>query len=223
MRKCKRCEVSKPLVEFSNDKRKLEGKNTMCKLCSYEQRKAFREENKERLAEEGRLWRRNNKEKLVESRAKYYMRHKEESKTYRADNIERINAKQKEYRENNREKRNHQVSEWAKDNKDYCSLRQKEYRKTQKGKMVTIAAQHKRAERSRDTCDGSVTTMSLVELLEYQNNKCYHCSNELDHDTRRAVHLDHLIPLSKGGTHTLDNVVWSCACCNLTKSDKFTP
>ena len=45
---------------------------------------------------------------------------------------------------------------------------------------------------------------------------CYYCNCELD----EKKHLDHYIPLSKGGTHSIDNVVWSCASCNLKKGAK---
>ena len=37
----------------------------------------------------------------------------------------------------------------------------------------------------------------------------------------RNTHLDHYMPLSKGGAHSISNVVWSCAACNLTKNNKL--
>jgi 5-methylcytosine-specific restriction endonuclease McrA len=33
--------------------------------------------------------------------------------------------------------------------------------------------------------------------------------------------IDHVIPRSKGGTHTWDNVVIACATCNSKKGDRF--
>lgn len=33
-------------------------------------------------------------------------------------------------------------------------------------------------------------------------------------------HVDHKIPLSRGGTDSLDNLVWACPDCNLSKSNK---
>jgi len=33
-------------------------------------------------------------------------------------------------------------------------------------------------------------------------------------------HLDHILPISKGGTDSLDNLVWSCAACNLERNNK---
>ncbi len=55
-----------------------------------------------------------------------------------------------------------------------------------------------------------------AERWESQERKCYHCSRSLD----KPEHLDHLIPLSRGGTHTPDNLVASCARCNLQKREK---
>jgi 5-methylcytosine-specific restriction endonuclease McrA len=33
------------------------------------------------------------------------------------------------------------------------------------------------------------------------------------------MHLDHVVPWSQGGTHSVENLVVSCAKCNLAKSD----
>lgn len=45
---------------------------------------------------------------------------------------------------------------------------------------------------------------------------CYHC-RKIDENG----HCDHLIPLSKGGTDSIDNLVWSCKECNLKKGNKI--
>jgi 5-methylcytosine-specific restriction endonuclease McrA len=34
------------------------------------------------------------------------------------------------------------------------------------------------------------------------------------------MHIDHFHPLSKGGKHSIDNLVASCAKCNLSKGSK---
>lgn len=97
-------------------------------------------------------------------------------------------------------------------------IRQEKYQKTNNGKMVNKSAMHNRRIAYKD---GSVTTETLKQLLIKQDNKCYICKNELDHITPRQVHLDHIVPLSKGGSHVLSNVAWACACCNLKKSNNF--
>ena len=73
----------------------------------------------------------------------------------------------------------------------------------------------------RSTSDGTITRLSLIDLRKIQNNKCYYCDNELDFNTKNKVHLDHYIPLSKGGTHSIKNVVWSCSECNRQKNAKM--
>lgn len=44
---------------------------------------------------------------------------------------------------------------------------------------------------------------------------CQYCG-EFEGD----LHCDHIIPLSRGGTNALDNLVTACKQCNLSKSDK---
>ena len=75
----------------------------------------------------------------------------------------------------------------------------------------------KRRKLKIDKSDKSINIKSLAELRDIQKNKCYYCSIELDFTTKGKTHLDHYIPLSKGGTHSISNVVWSCDKCNLQK------
>lgn len=46
---------------------------------------------------------------------------------------------------------------------------------------------------------------------------CYYCGKHSQNG-----HVDHVIPLSRGGTDNLENLVWSCQECNLSKSDSTT-
>lgn len=46
------------------------------------------------------------------------------------------------------------------------------------------------------------------------NYKCVYCGEP-------SQHVDHVIPVSKGGTNDLDNLVAACSTCNLAKSDKL--
>lgn len=51
--------------------------------------------------------------------------------------------------------------------------------------------------------EGHITTGALREILETQGYKCALSGDELTPD---ACSLDHKQPLSKGGSHTIDNV-----------------
>ena len=59
-----------------------------------------------------------------------------------------------------------------------------------------------------------IERFNLPDVVERYGDSCFYC------ETGEFEHLDHAIPVSKGGPHTLDNVRPSCAGCNLTKSDK---
>jgi 5-methylcytosine-specific restriction endonuclease McrA len=49
-------------------------------------------------------------------------------------------------------------------------------------------------------------------------NKCYWCGKRLYGNN---WHMDHVIPLSKGGSHTSANIVKSCVKCNTSKGNKL--
>lgn len=50
--------------------------------------------------------------------------------------------------------------------------------------------------------------------------KCVH-PNKDNYNQSNAATLDHIIPKSKGGSHTYDNVTLLCRSCNIIKSDKI--
>lgn len=55
-------------------------------------------------------------------------------------------------------------------------------------------------------------------LMQWQQSRCYHCNSEIDGDN---YHLDHIVPISKGGQHSQDNLAISCPRCNLSKNSKI--
>lgn len=59
------------------------------------------------------------------------------------------------------------------------------------------------------------------ESLFYRDHcKCAYCGVNL---TVQSLTFDHMIPTSKGGKHSFDNVVASCKACNNEKSDSMHP
>lgn len=52
--------------------------------------------------------------------------------------------------------------------------------------------------------------------FERDGEKCVYCSS-----TDGPFHLDHIIPWSRGGDHSLANLCVSCAPCNRSKGDKL--
>lgn len=52
--------------------------------------------------------------------------------------------------------------------------------------------------------------------LKWQRKKCYYC----DEDIRERHHVDHQIPLVKGGSNEYSNLVLACPPCNMRKGYK---
>ena len=60
-----------------------------------------------------------------------------------------------------------------------------------------------------------VPPVNRREVLRRDNHTCQYCG------TTKRLTLDHVIPRSKGGLHTWDNVVTACERCNGHKGDRF--
>lgn len=64
-----------------------------------------------------------------------------------------------------------------------------------------------------------------LPILRRDNARCVYCGLDGSKDVHRFRQLmtyDHLVPLSKGGQHTVDNLVVCCWPCNRTKG-RFDP
>ena len=62
-----------------------------------------------------------------------------------------------------------------------------------------------------------VRSMYGVQLYRVQDGICPGCG---EHYPYEWGHIDHIIPLSRGGSNHLDNLQWLCATCNLSKGSK---
>jgi len=135
----------------------------------------------------------------------------------RTNNSERTKANKKRDYEKHKEKRNATTRAWYHNNKEKQSIKQKIRRAGERGRDLRDKHAQLRALRIRETTDGSITVVSKQELYIAQEAKCYLCECDLTQLKKRNVHLDHIISLSKGGKHIIENVAWSCGTCNLTK------
>ena len=63
---------------------------------------------------------------------------------------------------------------------------------------------------------GRITKADIRCLFVSQFNACLYCKADLS----AGWHLDHRMPLSRGGAHALHNLQLLCALCNLRKTDK---
>lgn len=65
--------------------------------------------------------------------------------------------------------------------------------------------------------EGEYTVDDIHLHYKNQKGKCWYCQIEL----KGKYHIDHRIPLSRGGSNYPNNLALTCSRCNLSKSDKL--
>lgn len=61
-----------------------------------------------------------------------------------------------------------------------------------------------------------IDNLVIEQIINKYNGKCAYCGQEC----KEHFHIDHKIPLSRGGDNNFDNLALSCPHCNLSKNDK---
>lgn len=235
-KKCCTCKEVKQLLFFSKNKKERDGMQSECKSCQKVRRDAriavnpnyFNVSDKEKKHE----YYINNAYRLKEYRAEYYKENKdrlrEVSKAYYEANKEKHNETCRKYYKENKEKLAEYYKARYHENIDSEKKRQKEYRiankekiqarhaeRYQQNKEYFRAAWHKRRARLRNA-DGSHTKEDIQFILEKQKGKCVTCAVCITTD----YSVDHITPLSKGGSNNKDNIQLLCKSCNSSKGNK---
>lgn len=79
-------------------------------------------------------------------------------------------------------------------------------------------AQRKRHKLKRRGVIGSHTAQEIIDMLKKQKRRCAICSVPF---SEIGYHVDHIHPLSRGGSNFIRNIQLLCPPCNIKKSDKI--
>lgn len=132
------------------------------------------------------------------------------------------------YHQENREARADYIRERRINNGDHVRALDMARYERHKDKRIALASENVRIRRARlknTEVDPNVTVSNLRKL---HGDSCCYCNIEMDFNrgTRgngiapnRAT-LEHIMPLSRGGTHTFSNTALACHHCNVTKNNK---
>jgi len=94
---------------------------------------------------------------------------------------------------------------------------QRSYYETNKG--LFFAHNAKRRSKMRELHINDLTHAQWVEIQEAQGHRCYYCHKKC----KGRLTQDHIFPISKGGDHTLHNVIGACKSCNSKKNKNAPP
>ena len=219
---CFRCGETKPLSDFYKHKMMGDGHLGKCKECTKRDVRRRYEENREainaydqmrnRLPHRIEREKRRNAERTA-ARVKKPKKPLLDPEIRRKRNAEQIAKKRKE----NPEKYREATRRWAKENPEKIRVRQAAYRKAHP--ELKRACESKRRAKKRNVSIGDEKEISKIYARAASKSpiRCYLCHKTVPHGKR---HVDHVIPLAKGGPHASSNLAIACAACNMSKHDK---
>jgi len=161
-----------------------------------ERMRQYRAANPEKVKEAGRKWRASNpeyKRKWAEAHPGYFT---EAMRRWVKNNPERDRANKKRFWENHPGYRR----EWAAKNPDKAK------------QSWTLASLRRRGVRVLRRLNHD----ALLSKFAYFGNKCVYCGSS------QNLQIEHIKPVSKGGSSLLCNLAPACAPCNMKKGAKWT-
>jgi hypothetical protein len=163
--------------------------------------KEFWAANKTECSKKVKIWRNANAERVTETTKLWRKKHPDKVKAWikksYAKHSEKIKAYNAKWAKANPDKKRKYNQKWAKNNPEMLKARN-----------------HKR--RMLKASGPSDKSSIIQENLKKVPNKCYWCGKSLN----KNWHMDHVIPLCLGGSHTSANIVKSCPTCNHSKGGK---
>ncbi len=132
---------------------------------------------------------------------------------WKSENAEKVKVEAAHYRS----KKSKQLAEHKRAvrraNPELARAKDNEWRRANPDK-VRAAGQRRRARVMN--APGSYTDADIEDIRKAQGNRCYICHKKLGPD----FHVDHFIPLSKGGTNDPGNLRLACPFCNKSKNSR---
>jgi 5-methylcytosine-specific restriction endonuclease McrA len=178
-----------------------------------------RQENHEELLAYEAAYREAHRTKKRTIGLAYYYRHHEKNlargKTY--DDAHR-EEKRARGRTNSRVYRSTHAEEVAAYMEDYRQRKAEELRAYSRNYAKAhpeqrVAAEARRRGRKNGALTSDLTHAQWLEIQAAQDHRCWYCGKRC----KGKLTQDHIIPLSKGGSHTLHNVIGACRACNSKK------
>lgn len=219
---CPRCSIRKQMEEFPLNRRNAKtGRASYCKSCQNEYSRGHYSQNKAKYAKRQRSWRSANRQRLAEYSTRWRQANREqvlakarsrEAKRRAAGLIvvPPTDARRKIWRAYYQ--RHKEVLAFKRaQHREKVNSRNTAWRRANPEKWAAISA----AQRAkRKSTHESFTAGEWKDLKERYGNRCLCCGST------GPLTADHVIPLSKGGRGTIDNIQPLCKSCNSTKHTK---
>jgi 5-methylcytosine-specific restriction endonuclease McrA len=230
-RVCPGCNTNLPLDAFGKKtgrNARKDGTRSRCKSCESLASKLYAANNRATINSAKREWAAKNPDKKAAM-----------DKRYREKYSEKIAAKHKDWQEKNKSHIREYRRNLPQEKKEAKKLSDRLYGKSNRDKNITATRKYRAAhpdrvkqisKRYRDTHPEVMALKSMKrralkqqngiffirtkELINIYNSKCFYCG-----DTSN-IEADHIIAISRGGQHSVGNLVAACRNCNSSKGAK---
>jgi 5-methylcytosine-specific restriction endonuclease McrA len=162
--------------------------------------------------EQFKKYRQNEAAKMRKERTKEHR--KEYAREYRAkylsdpQNIQKDRYRIKRWRMENPEKAKRRLQEWSLKNPEKVKI----------NSIITANNRRARLLNARVCTDRKAYRAFVVDAKSREMFTCHWCRQNCK---RKSLHIDHVVPLSKGGDDDVKNLCLSCDECNLSKGRKM--
>lgn len=240
--KCRQCAIEASRAYYAANKEKVSewGKqyNIINKDKIKEKNRKYREANSEKIAHKkkeyylkniskhsikNKIYRERNKEKIETTKRRYYEQNRDKiqelRKKFQAENRERLAEKKKQYKDSNKEKvadtNSRSGAKYRANNREKITKAKHKY--YQENKMI-YRLQNQKRKALKKQVGGALSKGIAEKVLALQKGKCRICKSKL---IAKNFHLDHIVPISKGGQNIDSNIQILCPTCNLSKGAKM--
>lgn len=166
-----------------------------------------------RYAEVRKEWNKRNPDKIREYARRHAKtdRKKETARKYREANREHLNACSRVRHANNPKKQREATAAWYRKNKERVSEYNRDYKKKHRKLIAFLQRQYVSR---KNGAVGTATEEQIKSRLDYHGNRCIYCGRD------GPMEIEHMIPLSRGGTNWPANLAPACRSCNSSKRSK---
>lgn len=141
------------------------------------------------------------------------------NRRWKQDNPDKLRVLRKRYSVKNRDKKYAASKRWRENNPDsYQAARQRSrQRDPERHLLLKRLREQQRVARKRTNGGGMavVTAKDWHRLLCIYRGRCAYCC------AVGELHIEHVIPLARGGRHAIGNIVPACSTCNYSKGNRL--
>ena len=223
---CRSCGEVKPLTEFYVVHKGSEKRMTKCKACNTQ----YAKENKTRANELQRLRYEADPARSAAHHRKYRLTHRESLAAYVVENRERSNELQNQRYQQDPEKKKAHIKVYRRNHPEKAAetarLSHQAHKEARYRTMGRWHKAHPEYQQQLSQRRRALKRQVLVDLTAAQWDaikKKYDYKCAYWHLPFEALTMDHVVPLSKLGNHTAENIVPACKPCNSRKGNRPPP